>query len=157
MMRIRPAIKKDIPQILRIAKQVYRMIAKNRLKYFGNLGECSKTADFYQKAMNSKNGIVFVAEKGKDRVVGYVYASIERLPDDLIAIPHISVDELVVDEKNRRSKIGSALIAKISEWAKEKGLNVLQLAVWEFNKSAIAFYKKMGYKTIMRKMEKVLR
>lgn len=45
----------------------------------------------------------------------------------------------------------------INKWAKENKIKVIQLATWEFNADAIKFFKKLGYKTIMRKMEKVLK
>jgi len=89
-------------------------------------------------------------------MVGYVYATAEKTPDDLITVPYVSVDELAVDEKYRRSGIGRSLMDHVHNWTREKGLNILQLGVWEFNRSAVEFYEQLGYRTIMRKMEKLL-
>ena len=152
--KIRTAVDKDIEKIYPLIKDVNKMVKQHRLKFFGKLKEFQSPIEFYFKAIKDKNSIIFVAEKGE--VVGYVYTTIEKEPDDLIAIPYVNVNELVVKKKYRRLKIGKAMMEKVYEWARQNGLNVIQLAVWEFNRAGVNFYKKLGYETIMRKMEKVL-
>jgi GNAT superfamily N-acetyltransferase len=41
-------------------------------------------------------------------------------------------------------------------WALDKGINQIQLNVWEFNEGAIAFYEKLGYTVASRTMWKSL-
>ena len=62
------------------------------------------------------------------------------------------IDNLVVREKFRRSGIGQSLIKKAHQWALDKGVIQVVLNVWEFNKEAIAFYEKLGYRTASRRM-----
>ncbi|MBT9142915.1 MAG: Spermidine/spermine N(1)-acetyltransferase [Syntrophomonadaceae bacterium] len=157
MIQIRMAKEEDIEQILSIAKQVNKMIQQHRSEFFGKLREFRRTPYFYSQAIRAKDSIIFVAEEKKGDVVGYVYATIERKQDDLITIPCVSVNEIAVKTKYQGSGVGKFLMDYVHEWTHKNGIHVIQLAVWEFNKGALKLYEKMGYKTIMRKMEKVLK
>jgi ribosomal protein S18 acetylase RimI-like enzyme len=44
----------------------------------------------------------------------------------------------------------------VESWAHEKGMKVIQLAVAESNLSAFKLYEGLGYRTVMRKMQKEL-
>ncbi|OQA95517.1 MAG: Acetyltransferase (GNAT) family protein [Chloroflexi bacterium ADurb.Bin222] len=48
------------------------------------------------------------------------------------------------------------LMGTVYEWALTKGASSIELNVYEFNKAAIAFYEKLGYETLSRKMSKAL-
>jgi len=154
--KIRAVRKNDIKQILGIAEQVYQMVQKQRSNQFGKLMEFSHSADFYLNAIGSKESVIFVAEMAKGELVGYVYAAIETQPDDLISIPYLSINEIAVKRAYQGMGIGKSLLQRAERWAKEKGITVIQLATWEFNQPALSFFKNLGYRTIMRKMEKVL-
>ena len=43
---------------------------------------------------------------------------------------------------------------KMQEWATTKGATSIELNVYEFNKTAISFYERLGYQTLSRKMSK---
>ncbi len=68
--------------------------------------------------------------------------------------PHIV--EIGVDETSQGKGIGTALIQAVKDAAKVRGCRSVQLDVWEFNKSALRFYEKLGFVTLRRKMEQVL-
>lgn len=155
--RIRAATEEDVSHILRIAQQVHGVLTRDRPPHlWGERAEFSSAESFYLQALRGKDGVLFVAEIGEGKVVGYVLAAIEREPDDLIAVPYMSVIELAVEVTHRRAGIGHLLMDRVHEWAREHGLNILQLAVWEFNRDAVEFYENLGYVTILRKMERRL-
>lgn len=155
--KIRVATKQDVHQICKIAEQVHDMVKQHRSNFLGDCMESRKAQDFYLQVLKGEDSIIFVAEIAEGKVVGYVYATVEKTPDDLITVPYASVNELAVEEKYRLSGIGKSLMDRVHNWTREQGLNILQLAVWEFNRGAGEFYDKLGYKTIMRKMENVLK
>lgn len=154
--KIRPADRNDVNRIVLIAAQVSEMIQKKRARLFGGLREFKKDKNFYLKQLRKKDRIIYVAVMN-DRIMGYAYAVIERKPDDLISIPYVSFDELAIDKRYRGLGIGSKLIDTVQRWASHKKVKAIQLGVWEFNEDTIKLYERFGYKTIMRKMEKVLR
>lgn len=65
----------------------------------------------------------------------------------------IDVDEFCVDKDYRRQGVASEMITFIRNYAKEKGVNRIELNMWEFNQDALAFYEAVGFKTYRRYME----
>ena len=112
---------------------------------------------FMRGLISDENIGLFVAET-EDQVAGLVYAVVRESPPVPIFIPrrYAMVDNLIVKEKFRHAGIGRALMERIHEWAGEKGLDTVELNVWEFNKPAIDFYRKLGYETSSRMMSKRL-
>ena len=55
------------------------------------------------------------------------------------------INELVVSEKYRRKGVGSMLIQKAIEIAKQNGMDELEVGTEKENKSAQSFYKKSGF------------
>jgi diamine N-acetyltransferase len=101
----------------------------------------------------------FFVAQSENRLTGMICVLIKESPDKpfFTRRRYALVDEIVVLEKYRRSGIGQALIEKAQEWALAKGAESIELNVWEFNQDAIDFYKKLGYETASRKMNKQLR
>lgn len=66
------------------------------------------------------------------------------------------VDNLVVKEAFRHAGIGRALMEKAHEWVQAKGLDSVELNVYEFNRAAIEFYLNLGYETTSRRMSRQL-
>lgn len=53
------------------------------------------------------------------------------------------LDLLWIDENYQRKRIGTELIKKVEEYAKQEGLIGIRLETWDFQ--AKGFYEKMGY------------
>ena len=101
---------------------------------------------------------VFVVEH-KGELLGLVQAAVKDSPSLSILVPrcYVAVDTLVVKENFRKQGIGQKLMDTVHHWAKSKGASEIELNVYEFNQEAIAFYQKLGYKTISHKMNIPLR
>jgi len=96
---------------------------------------------------------LFVAESGQG-LVGLVAVRLRHAPDIPIIVPHryAHVGDIVVKEGFCRSGIGSALMEAVRTWAQSEGVAEIQLNVFEFNKGALAFYERLGYRTMSRNM-----
>ena len=68
----------------------------------------------------------------------------------------LDIDEFCVDKKFRRNGAAMKMVEFIKEYAKEKGFKRLELNMWEFNESALAFYESAGFSTFRRYMEMML-
>ena len=66
------------------------------------------------------------------------------------------INSVVVRETHRGRGIGTALIEVAHEWTLERGADEIELNVWEFNREAIALYKRLGYAKISCRMSKHL-
>lgn len=60
------------------------------------------------------------------------------------------VDGLAVDEGWQRCGVGRLLMEHAKEWARSHDAQSIELRVFEFNTSAIAFYESMGLRTLTR-------
>lgn len=69
---------------------------------------------------------------------------------------YLDIDEFGVDEGFRRRGAATDMIAFIRALAAEKGLNRVELNMWEFNADALRFYEAAGFKTFRRYMETYL-
>lgn len=65
-----------------------------------------------------------------------------------------AMEELYVIPSARREKIGTMLYRMAEREARERGAVRLDLIVWDFNETAAAFYRKMGFTTQRVVMEK---
>ena len=54
------------------------------------------------------------------------------------------IDDLCVDETERRNGVGQRLFEHVKAYAKANGFDWITLNVWNNNVNALAFYRKMG-------------
>ncbi len=153
---IRRASESDLARICAISKDAFDEISSQR----GDLISQFDVSDEdmiakYKEAACDNESAFFVAD-ANGIAVGYVYASVEDEPDDLISIPRAFVNEFTVCKEHRGKGVGRNLLCKVEEWAKQKELPAIHLTVLSGSKEAIETYTKQGYKTIMLFMEKLL-
>lgn len=155
-LEIRPARTDDVERVIAIASEIHAWVAEQRETGDALPVEFSAQAAYYQRALANPEVGLFVAER-EGQVMGYALVARETAPDDLTTEPRADVCELAVTTAQRGSGAGAALLDRAEQWAAERGLGLVQLAVWEFNQAAIGLYDRAGYRTIMRKMEKRIR
>jgi len=66
------------------------------------------------------------------------------------------VEELSVLPTFRRQGIGTALMEAAETWAKQKGVDQMQLSVWAKNTEAIHLYEELGYQCHLQRYHKQL-
>lgn len=99
---------------------------------------------------NDENSIM-VAVKNK-RIVGMLYATTHQ--SLLHAHPSALIEELIIHQDFRGKGIGSALMRKYFEYAKDKGYCEIEVSTEITNKKAIHYYKKCGFEEVGILMEK---
>jgi ribosomal protein S18 acetylase RimI-like enzyme len=115
----------------------------------------ARTEDFFKGYIGNARAHILVAESGM-QLLGLIEFHVVVKPEHLIMFPrtYVFVDSLTVQQQARRHGVGQALMAAVHEWARDHDLAEIELNVHEFNQSAIAFYTKLGYATISRRMMK---
>jgi ribosomal protein S18 acetylase RimI-like enzyme len=113
--------------------------------------------DYYWGLIADENVGLFVAEVG-EKLVGFVHAVIRDAPAISVFVPrrYAIVDGIGVKSEFQNHGIGRMLMDTVHEWAIAKGATSIELNVYEFNKTAIAFYQRLGYETLSRKMSRAL-
>jgi ribosomal-protein-alanine N-acetyltransferase len=81
--------------------------------------------------------------KEKEEIIGYlIFREIE---------PEIEIFKIGVKKKYQRKGVGTKLIQKLIEIAREKNISKIFLEVKASNLSAYNFYKKLGFKEMYRR------
>lgn len=146
---IRPAGEDDVKAVARLCEDV------NPFAYTGE----SSAVEFYERlfsdALKNEDALLIVAQ-AESTIVGFAYVVIERTSDDCIRAPYANLDMIGVKRAYRGRGIAKVLIEEAQFWAHKKGMRVIQLAVAEDNQAALGLYSSLGYRTVMRKMQKKL-
>jgi RimJ/RimL family protein N-acetyltransferase len=96
----------------------------------------------YLKAIRRyEHAAVFVAATPEGRVVGRLSLARDQHP----ASAHVADLGLMVAASHRRRGIGRALLDEAVRWARERGVEKLELHVFPHNEAAIRLYERFGF------------
>lgn len=101
---------------------------------------------------------IFVAVDDTDKVLGHLFCSVRDYKQVAVYkdFKSLFIDDLCVEESARGQGVGKALCEFAIGYARENGCYDVTLNVWEGNKSARAFYEKMGMFPKETQMEYIL-
>ena len=102
-----------------------------------NIGEERR---YLRVARRSPHAAVFVAENELG-IVGRLSLARDSHP----ASPHVADLGLMVASGHRRRGIGTALLEQAVAWAREHGIDKLELHVFPHNEPAIKLYERFGF------------
>lgn len=95
-------------------------------------------------------GVIYMAEDEKGQVIGFS-AGVINLPNDEDLLGGNDprswgrVTELFVNEKFRGKGVGRLLMEKLEDYFKKRDCGFIRVEVFEPNKNAHGFYKKLGF------------
>ena len=130
-MKIRNYNTNDIPAIIGLIKEL-ALFEKAPEKVTNSIERMEKEQEHFE---------CFVAENDNGEIIGmalYFFAYFTWVGKSLY------LDDLYIKPEYRGSKIGSKLLNKIFEVAKEENCQRLRWQVLDWNEPAIEFYKKCG-------------
>lgn len=151
-MSIRKANINDVNGINALLYQVQDVHANGRPDIF--IKGTKKFKDEELIEILNGNDLFFYVYEANEKILGYICIKIiiESESFSKYARKELYIEDLCVDENYRHQGIAKELYDYIIELAKKEGCSHITLNVWELNKNAKEFYKKMGMnplKTIM--------
>ena len=152
-MNIRFAREEDLGRINELRKQVNDLHVCGEPEIF-KPGFCAEMRDYIKVIWEDPKMEIIVAEL--DGIIcGFAVLHHILWPETpyMFERDFLDIDEFGVEKSCRRQGIASAMIAFIRDYAREKGYHRIELNMWEFNGSALAFYKTAGFRTYRRFME----
>jgi GNAT superfamily N-acetyltransferase len=152
---IREAVPADYPALTPIADEVHALHAAAHPRIFQPVGSGSSLPQaWFDDLLAGDMSTILVAEI-EHTIVGFVIANVFDTPPFEVLVPRrvVFIDSMAVTAAQRGKGIGRALLEAASAWGRAKGATNLELTVWEFNRSALAFYERLGLTTIHRTMQ----
>ena len=143
---IRKAEASDCAELLRLLKCIAGLHHAGRSDLFRPASSKYNEAELLDILRNEKKPI-FVAAEDAHHVCGYVFCIIKEFVGDPMLQDRriLYIDDLCVDEACRGQGLGKALMDTVRNYAVQIGVESLELNVWNFNKSAAAFYEHLGF------------
>lgn len=150
--KIREANIDDIDSICLILGQGVQYHENILPDYFQNIDH-SQTLEDLGSDIKKDSSDYFLALKD-NLVVGVLNLKEIQQPQSPIFIPHAYalIKRLVVHEEFRNMHIGTILLDRAKQWAREKSLSGIRLHVWTENQAAINFYSKNEFGTLTQMM-----
>jgi len=102
------------------------------------------SADALIKEVETGDGVFFLAYDG-DEAIGYVRMRDGDHYPEFDNLSSIEIARIYAVQSSIGKGVGSAMIKKCIETAKELNRKIIWLGVWEHNKRAIDFYTKWGF------------
>jgi ribosomal protein S18 acetylase RimI-like enzyme len=154
---IRTATEKDYSELSRLYDELNKMHVKALPHLFVKPSKTPQDLAYIRGIMKNKDAVLFIAQSGEE-TIGFIEASVRQPPDHPEAVKnsYAYIDDICVKNDYRRSSIGEKLMEAVEKWAIDLGLSQIELNVWDFNKSAMAFFADTGYKPLNHIMEKNL-
>jgi ribosomal protein S18 acetylase RimI-like enzyme len=156
-MSIRQATMNDYSAVCAVYDEIDTLHRDQLPQLFRKPHGPARELDYFSELISNEDVGFFVAQVDGE-IVGFGHVVMVTNPEFPILVPreYAVVDCIAIKAGYQHHGIGKMLMSEMQEWAAAKGASAIELNVYEFNQSAIAFYEGLGYQTYSRKMGKNL-
>lgn len=146
MCEIRVASADDAMSIAIINREIHRLHVQQYPKIFKSVEDASVFEQEIVNAVNQDGTRIYVTTLD-DHIVGYCWLRLINKPESLLyrEQKNLNIHHFGVLDKYQNQGIGTILMNKVIEYAKESGVDNLLVDAWALNAGAISFYKKCGF------------
>lgn len=159
MTTVRPATQEDVAVLARLNGFVHGPHVEGRPDFFQPPSDKEKLASLFHDFLSGEDALAFIAEAEEEaRPVGYVTATIHHNPGSVLTRPRsfAFVEHIAVDPEHAREGIGAALVEAVRTAGKDAGCTTVLTDVWDFNKTALAFFDGLGFVPMRHWLERSL-
>jgi ribosomal protein S18 acetylase RimI-like enzyme len=155
---IRRARSSDAPKILELYRELDDLHRERNPELVSDT--FARDLASVEQALKDQGTAFFVAEiqDASPKIVGFVQAMDSQVPAGRVLAERRFglVDALMVSPASRRNGVATALLGAAEEWALARGLDALEVTVWEFNDAGHALYERQGFTPLRRYLRKPL-
>ncbi len=148
---VRRANKNDARVIAGLAIELFAQHHVYDSLRFAEIASTEGAANFYGNQSETAGAAVIVAEI-ENKIVGFAYLQFEAVNYADLLENAVWLHDLFIKESARRQKVGTLLIEKSAEIAKELGANKLMLSVAAKNEYGRDFFGQKGFRETMVEM-----
>lgn len=142
-MVIRRAVKNDVDALLLFAAKVVDYHAAIDA-YYRSSRAFDRLEEHVAGWLHEAGTLLLVAEQN-GTLVGYFRGSVEAAPEYALPAKIGVVYDIFVEKPYRRQGLGVGLFNEAMNWFRAKKVKNVELSVDARNKSAVAFWKKLGF------------
>jgi ribosomal protein S18 acetylase RimI-like enzyme len=145
--KIEQATEADVPQIVQLWIELMKLHQTFGTLCFSGFEKFKTDFETLLQAKIMMNDDIVLVAKFDDKVVGFITAEITTtiFSDHNHEINLCKVDDIMVDEKYRRQKIGYALIDNLKDCAARFDAYSIELKVYAKNEKSQLFYAAIGF------------
>jgi diamine N-acetyltransferase len=113
----------------------------------------ARAKEYIEEVINDDSKSLFVAEV-ESKVVGFAECFVVKSSSFPVIRKRewVQLDNIAVKRDYQNHRLGSLLLDKVLEWAKNKGINRVELKVYSFNLKAVNFYAEKGFRDLNKTM-----
>ena len=151
---IRPAVADDYDSLCDLWRELDEHHRRARPHLFRRPEGPQRARDWALEQIAGPEGVIIVAQAGDGRLAGMANLRMEEPPEHPVRInrKHVRLHNLVVASAFRRRGVAARLIDEAARWAADRGVETLELTVYEFNRAALEFYEAAGFRTVRRQL-----
>lgn len=137
----------DYKLVSKLNKSVHDLHSKLYPTYFKEYSY-QDTKELFKNIINMNDFVFYLIEEN-DEARGYAWIEIRNYPESAFrkAVKTVYIQQISIIETQRGKGYGSKLMGKIYDFAKSKGIALIELDYWVENSEAKEFYKKQGFTT----------
>ncbi len=126
---------------------------ENHPELFAKPHDYARAREYISEIIGSQDQALRVATKDS-MVVGFAECHILKSSSFPVFKKRewVQLDSIVVKKEYQENCVGTLLLEEVRKWAKSKNINRIGLNVYTFNKNAIEFYLKNGFKELSKKL-----
>ncbi len=156
-MNIRRAIKEDYEIVCKLCKELddhHARILPERIQEYNDIPRSLKMYESYILGDDRDLLIAF----DDDIAMGFVNLRIESVEEKVMHVGRkfVLIDNVFVTEQHRSKGIGKLLMSHALSWCENKGIEKIELQVFNVNSQSIAFYQSLGFTPFLTRFESTL-
>jgi GNAT superfamily N-acetyltransferase len=154
---IRPARIEDHAAICELASIMDNLHLENLPDRFRAHDGPARTEEYIRNLIGNEDTYLAVAVRDGG-LVAIINCGLARTPDIPIKVRrrYLKIRGLVVKPGMRRQGIGREMMSRAQKWARSRGADEVQLNVYRYNDGAEAFYARLGFEPLSRRMVRPL-
>ena len=125
---------------------VYRLFDKYRI-FYKQASDMDIARKFIQERLDNNESVIFVAlENGTDQAVGFT--QLYPKYSSMRVVKNWILNDLFVEETQRKKGIGESLIKTAMDFARENGAKFVELSTAIDNHTAQSLYEQIGFRKL---------
>lgn len=158
MIEFRNAVPNDFPHVAELKRQLHSDHVRNAPDFYRDVEQHLTVEEYNAYLGPNEKRSAYVLLDGS-RIVAYAFTQVLELQNHSLIYDQkqLFLDDLCIDEALRGRGYGKRLMQEIVRIAEESGCKTVELNVWDWNRSAVAFYKALGMDFTRSRMKRDLR